>query len=167
MGIYLKSNRMSMLTVQSRMLKQQVRLTAVEISEEAERIHAAKLDVQAFKPLYEKYFSPILGFVYKRVEDKDQALDITSQVFEEALNSLSRYEHKGLPFSAWLYRIALNLLGKHYRSGKVRRTVSLDDSGIVVVQDDLGNSARTDSHLFAALQRLKEEEMQLVAIPHF
>lgn len=158
---------MNTLTVQSRMLKEQRILSKEELSAEASQVLAAQQDVQAFRPLYEKYYRPILGFVYNRVEDKEQAFDITSQVFHDALNSLHRYKDKGLPFSAWLFRIAFNLLGKHYRSGKVRRTVSIDDHGIDLVQAEVAPHEQGDAALYTALQTLEETEMQLVEMRFF
>lgn len=144
-------------------LSVQGRMTGIS---EADEIRAACSDMQAFRPLYERYYRRVLGFVYNRVENKELAFDLTSQVFYEAMQSMHRYVNRGLPFSAWLFRIALNVLGKHFRAGKVRRTVSLNESGLFQIQDECGASAG-DTELYRVLQTLNEKEMQLVEMRFF
>ncbi|MCC7301054.1 MAG: sigma-70 family RNA polymerase sigma factor [Bacteroidia bacterium] len=139
---------------------------AAEISDEWQEVQAAQKDPQAFRPLYERYYRSILRFVYNRVENRDLAFDITSQVFCEAICSLKRYTTRGFPFSSWLFRIALNILGKHYRSGKVRRTVSIREEGIALIAEECG-SREQDETLFRALQTLEETEVQLVEMRFF
>lgn len=76
--------------------------------EENEIIEAAKNDPVQFKPLYEKYFKRIFLFVYHRVEDRDITADLTSQIFLKAMQRMHQFKFRGLPFSSWLYRIAIN-----------------------------------------------------------
>ncbi|MBK7310892.1 MAG: hypothetical protein IPI93_08900 [Sphingobacteriaceae bacterium] len=69
--------------------------TAVQLQEEHLIIEAAKADPNNFAPLYDKYYKQIFGYLYQRMEDKDTAFDLTSQVFLKALTNLSKYEFKG------------------------------------------------------------------------
>ena len=79
-------------------------------TEEEKLILAAKKSPEKFSVLYEKYYAQILKFVYQRVVTKDDAYDITQQVFLQAMLSLPKYELRGFPFTSWLYRIAINEL---------------------------------------------------------
>ena len=83
-------------------------LLPAEITQEEGWIAAARRDPQAFAPLYLRYHKPIFLFVLKRVQDRDLCGDLTAQVFLKSMAALPKYEGRGLPFKAWLYRIALN-----------------------------------------------------------
>src|SRR5690606_40648180 len=71
--------------------------------------------------------SNIFLFILHRVGDKPTTADLTSQVFFKALTNLSRYQFRGLPFSAWLYRIAVNECNELFRREKRVRYVVLED----------------------------------------
>lgn len=73
---------------------------------------------QAFSLLYDAYVSSIYRFIYMRVEDQQTAEDITSAVFLKAWEKLGGYQQRGLPFRAWLFRIARNAVIDHYRTRK-------------------------------------------------
>ena len=81
-------------------------------SEAAERllIEAAQRDPSRFADLYERNFERIYAFVVRRVGDRATAEDLTSDVFHQALASLPRFEWRGVPFAAWLFRIAANAI---------------------------------------------------------
>src|ERR1041385_1203338 len=70
-------------------------------------IEEAKKDPASFKWLYETYFKRIFLFIYHKVESRNEASDLTSQVFLKAMQRLHQYQSRGLPFSSWLYRIAI------------------------------------------------------------
>jgi RNA polymerase sigma-70 factor (ECF subfamily) len=100
--------------------------TAVQLQEEHLIIEAAKADPNHFAPLYDKYYKQIFGYLYQRMEDKDTAFDLTSQVFLKALTNLSKYEFKGVPFASWLYRIAHSELMQLFREQKNKRCINAD-----------------------------------------
>ncbi|MBK6521645.1 MAG: sigma-70 family RNA polymerase sigma factor [Sphingobacteriaceae bacterium] len=100
--------------------------TAVQLQEEHLIIEAAKADPNNFAPLYDKYYKQIFGYLYQRMEDKDTAFDLTSQVFLKALTNLSKYEFKGVPFASWLYRIAHSELMQLFREQKNKRCINAD-----------------------------------------
>ena len=76
--------------------------------EEAERllIEAAQRDPSRFAELYEDNFERVYAFIARRVRDRDEAEDLTSEVFHQALANLARFEWRGVPFAAWLFRIS-------------------------------------------------------------
>lgn len=90
---------------------------AVTIDEDDERvrIEAAQADPARFEELYDRYVQRVYGFVSRRVGNRAAAEDITSSVFQQALASLATFEWRGVPFAAWLMRIAANALADHWR----------------------------------------------------
>lgn len=140
-----------------------------QITAEEAEIDAARGNPAKFAPLYNRYYARILGFVYQRVETKDDAYDITAQTFIAALENIGKYKSLGVPFSAWLFRIALNELSSYYRKSKVRQSINIDDTQVVDVLTELGeeNSATTDARLMKAMQQLEPSEIQLLEMRFF
>lgn len=81
-------------------------------TEPAERvlIEAAQKDPSRFDALYELHFYRVYAYVVRRVGNRDTAEDLTAEVFQQALANLGKYEWRGVPFAAWLYRIAANAI---------------------------------------------------------
>jgi len=100
-------------------------------AEERLLIEAAQKDTACFADLYEIHFDRVYAYVVRRVHERAEAEDLTAEVFHQALANLKRFEWRGIPFSAWLYRIAANLISDRWqRSG---REVN-DDSAIELAQ---------------------------------
>ncbi|HTT33097.1 MAG TPA: sigma-70 family RNA polymerase sigma factor [Methylomirabilota bacterium] len=79
-------------------------------AEERLLVEAAQSDPAKFGALYERHFERMYAYVAARVRDRATAEDVTSEVFHRALANLSSYEWRGVPFAAWLYRIAANAI---------------------------------------------------------
>ena len=143
-------------------------------AQEEKEVQRAKEDSRAFKPLYERYYGKIYGFLYKRVNDEDVAADLASQTFLNALLNLKKYEFRGLSFSAWLYRIAFNLSTDFFRQSKKQRTFYLDPdrsselfSEMVEMEDDNETLLIRELLLPAALESLNTRELALVELRYF
>lgn len=95
--------------------------------DESELIERAKTDKDAFGQLYERYVERIYNYVYYRTGNHADAEDLTARIFFRAMQHIGRYEDKGVPFSAWLYRIARNLVANWHRDRSRRKIISLDD----------------------------------------
>ena len=98
------------------------RSAPTELVTEAEErllVEAARKDPAKFGPLYENNFERVYAFIARRVQDRDAAEDLTSDVFHRAIASLPRFEWRGVPFAAWLLRIASNAIAD--RSRRVSR----------------------------------------------
>lgn len=78
-------------------------------------VEAARQSPEAFGPLYDRYVDAIYSYVRYRIADEGDAEDLTAQTFQRALASLPAYQNRGLPFGAWLYRIAHNLVANWHR----------------------------------------------------
>ncbi|MFY0651115.1 MAG: sigma-70 family RNA polymerase sigma factor [Cyclobacteriaceae bacterium] len=89
-----------------------------EIQYEEEVIEASKKDLSQFEFLYNKYYESIFRYTFNRIGDEDETSDVVSRIFMNAMNAIQKYECRGLPFGAWLYRIASNEIKKHFRTGK-------------------------------------------------
>ena len=139
------------------------------LAAEAETIEAAKKDPAAFEPLYTKYHEQIFRYVYQRMDDKDLAFDVTSQVFLKALQNLKRFEHRGVPFSSWLYRIALSETNKQFSKTKAQRTVNLRDDHVTDLMDELEEQPdeALRQNMISQLADLPEDELALVEMRFF
>jgi len=85
------------------------------MADERLQIEAAQKDPSRFADLYEEHFERVYAYVLRRVCDRAEAQDITADVFQQALANLKRFEWRGAPFAAWLYRIAANALADHFQ----------------------------------------------------
>jgi RNA polymerase sigma-70 factor (ECF subfamily) len=83
--------------------------------DERSLIAAAQADPARFVDLYERYFHRVYAYVSRRTSSRAEAEDITSETFEQALTNLRTFEWRGVPFLAWLMRIAANALTDRWR----------------------------------------------------
>ena len=143
--------------------------TAQQIDEEMEQIKKAQADPKCFGPLYTTHYKRIVSYVYHRVESKEDAYEITAQVFYKALDNLSKYKSQGLPFASWLFRIASNEVNQVFRKNKTNRVVSIDDEGLVQLKGEVEDNLNDehDAQLYSALQTLDESEMEIIDMRYF
>lgn len=79
---------------------------------ERDLVERARRDREAFGALYRRHYGAIAGYVYRRVGDAHATEDLVSEVFVAAMRSIGRYRYRGVPFRAWLYRIATNVVNR-------------------------------------------------------
>src|SRR5436853_207691 len=96
--------------------------------DEKRLIEAAQRDPARFAGLYELYFERIYSYCVRRVRERSEAQDLTSEVFHHALANLRRYEYRGISFAAWLYRIAANAIAD--RAQELAREQAVDPPDI-------------------------------------
>ena len=163
----------SMLQI-NRSLAKTTGMSSSDISEEAlleewALIQEAQQQPAAFRPLYERYFESIFRFVFRRTNDEHLTADLCSQVFLQALQKLPQYTYRGVPFSAWLYRIAMNEVAMHYRREKRQRVVGFDEAPMDTLIDELqkGDDLPPLQPVLDALDQLKEVDMQLMELRYF
>ncbi len=102
-------------------------MTEAEIRDEYEILKRSRTHPMAFGELYEKYFERIFNFIFRQTDDEALTGDLTSQTFLIALNNASKFEFRGVPVSAWFYRIASNEVNKHYRKKKRTNVFSIEE----------------------------------------
>jgi RNA polymerase sigma-70 factor (ECF subfamily) len=98
-----------------------------EIRQEYAILERSGKDPRAFSPLYEKYFNRIFTFIYRQTDDEDLTADLCSQTFLNALKNSSKFQFRGVPVSAWFYRIASNEVNKHYRKKNQTKVFSIEE----------------------------------------
>ena len=126
-------------------------------------IEAAQKDPRRFAELYETNFERVYAFIVRRVHDRTEAEDLTSEVFRHALSNLSKFEWRGVPFAVWLYRIAANMLADRWRRLSRQNFHPVPD-------DDLERSSWPDIERRAALFQLVDslpEDQRSVILQRF
>ena len=93
--------------------------------EERLLVEAAQRDPSRFGDLYDSNFDRVYAYVSRRLPGREAAEDVTSEVFHQALANLRQFEWRGVPFAAWLLRIAANAITDHWR--KVSREQPLGE----------------------------------------
>ena len=133
---------------------------------EALLVNQAKQDANAFGVLYERYVDRIYAYIYNRVHNNQEAEDLTARNFYRALSKLDSYEDRGLPFSAWLYRIAHNLVANYHRDHSRRQFVPLEVVNLPGQRRDEPEEVleREEDHetLWEAIERLPAERRDLL-----
>jgi RNA polymerase sigma-70 factor (ECF subfamily) len=105
------------------------KVSQVPVFEEKEILaRASQGDREAFGALYEQYVERIFNYIYYRTGSVHDAEDLTARVFHRALNHIQNYVDRGVPFSAWLYRIAHNLIANWHRDRSRHQEIPLDDA---------------------------------------
>lgn len=129
---------------------------------------AAMGDTEAFGVLYERYIARIYNYIYYRTGQPSEAEDLTAKVFFRAYNHIGSYRNTGVPFSAWLYRIAHNLVANWHRDNSRNKEVPLEDEPQIIHRGDLPEAVvmkdqQVDS-LFTILRGLTSDRQQLLIL---
>jgi len=120
-------------------------------------VERAKKDPAAFGVLYERYVKKIYHYVYYRTGNHHDAEDLTARTFYRALSNMDGYVNRGVPFSAWLYRIAHNLVANWHRDRSRRQVIPLDE---------LVLASRRKTDPLQLIEANEEREILLRAIRH-
>ena len=123
-------------------------------------IEAAQHDPRRFADLYETHFEREYAFIVRRVADRDLAQDLTADVFQNALASLSRFEWRGVPFSAWLFRIAANAIADRHQRAARERHLPPPEPPEEVSAEDVEERAR----LFQLVERLPSDQRRVIVM---
>ncbi|MCB9188585.1 MAG: sigma-70 family RNA polymerase sigma factor [Flavobacteriales bacterium] len=143
--------------------------TASAIDEELSWIEASKVDPRQFGRLYQKYYTEIFRYIWKRVGDEELSATLVSNVFVKSLQSIQKYTYRGVPFSAWLYQIARNEINLFHRSNQRSRTVTMDSYQLkeVVSEMDEDSSEENIQLLLKGMDQLHPEELELLEMRYF
>lgn len=125
-------------------------------------------DKDAFGELYERYLDKIYSYIYYRTGNHHDAEDLTARVFFRAMAHIESYTERGVPFQAWLYRIAHNLVANWHRDRGRRKVIPLDEFIAASLKSDSPDQQAEDQEerdaLRAAIRRLPEERQQLLLL---
>lgn len=133
-----------------------------------ELVELAKSDQEAFGVLYERYVKKIYNYVYYRTGNQQDAEDLTARVFYRAMGHIENYVDKGVPFQAWLYRIAHNLVANWHRDRGRRKIIPLDEFVMASARSESPDRYAEDEeekeNLLRAIRQLPPERQQLLIL---
>jgi RNA polymerase sigma-70 factor (ECF subfamily) len=127
-------------------------------NDERLQVEAARQDPASFAQLYEDNFERVYAYVARRVGDREEAQDVTADVFHQALASLPRFEWRGLPFVAWLLGIAANVLSDRWQRFARQQEVVKDDLEQVGMEDDIEQRAM----LYQLVEMLQDDQRRVI-----
>ena len=143
-------------------------VNTVDIPDDEILEKAIQGDHDAFTMLYERYITRIYNYIFYRTGSYADAEDLTSRVFHRAFGHINRYKNMGVPFSAWLYRIAHNLVANWHRDNSRRREVPLEDHAHLTHKADQPETTLVITQeveaLLKAIRTLTPERQQLVIL---
>ncbi len=122
-------------------------------------------DAEAFGVLYDQYVETIFRYVYSHLGNRLDAEDVTEEIFLRAWRALPKYDERGLPFTAFLFRIARNSLIDHYRQRKPIQ--SLDDIEIETHEagpEELTDKRIENSDLRERMEQLREDYRSVLVL---
>ena len=142
-----------------------------DIKLELGQIRKAQDDPKEFAPIYNRYYDEIFVYVSRRVDDLDSVADITSKTFTNCISNLHKFRFMGVPFSAWLYKIAINEVRQFFRQRKNSpRTVCITDTDFKEITQQTVEESKYDvAHEIVPklLSQLKEKELQCIELRFF
>lgn len=124
-------------------------------------IEAAQKDPARFVDLYEENFARVYAFVSRRVHSRADVEDITAEVFHQGLANLAKFEWRGAPFAAWLYRIAANAIADRWQRASREQGNPLSDPADRSESVDVEKSERA-AQLFDLVNGLPEDQRRVI-----
>jgi len=137
------------------------------LNDERLLIQAAQSDPSRFAELYEGNFNRVYAFVARRVKDREEAQDVTADVFHQALRNIGGFQWRGVPFAAWLLRIAANALADRWQRAARSVEVPAED-GQIENEAAIAETAEVERRamLFQLVDRLPDDQ-RLVVVRRF
>jgi len=123
-------------------------------------IEAAQRDPRRFGELFERHAHRVYAFVARRVRERGEVEDITSEVFHQALKNLKRYECRGVPFSAWLFKIAANAIAQYGRDAARAKEAPLEEAPEPVTDED----AERRAVVFDLVRTLPDDQQKVIRL---
>lgn len=125
-------------------------------------------DTVAFGMLYQKYITAIYNYIFYRTGNVHDAEDISARVFHRAYAHISNFQYTGIPISAWLYRIAHNLVANYHRDGSRNKEISIDDQinlrSTAELPEKVLEINQENEMLQSAIRKLTPERQQVVIL---
>ncbi|MFN8528048.1 MAG: sigma-70 family RNA polymerase sigma factor [Anaerolineae bacterium] len=145
------------------------RSKALKKLDDSELVDLAKTgSKEAFGELYERYVEKIYSYIYYRTGNHHDAEDLTARVFFRAMSHIETYTERGVPFQAWLYRIAHNLIANWHRDRGRRKIIALDEFLASSLKSEAPDRQAEENEereaLLNAIRRLPEERQQLLTL---
>lgn len=135
------------------------------VGKEAERIKKEE-DLAYF---FEEYYDKIAHYIFVKLGNREQAEDLSSEVFLKALKSLDSYKERGIAMKAWLFRIAHNLVVDHFRKAAKYKTVPMDMVQLATEEDPLTMAEKNIEFekVTRAMKQLTQEQREVLELRFF
>ena len=135
----------------------------VHETDERRLIEGAQRDLGRFAEVYEANFARVYAYVARRVPRREEAEDVTAEVFQQALAGLGQFEWQGTPFIAWLLGIAAHLVAKRWKGAVAKEEVPVDELELAANEGHVEQQT-----LFAQLiERLPEDQRRVIEARFF
>ncbi|PJF37347.1 MAG: RNA polymerase subunit sigma-24 [Candidatus Thermofonsia Clade 1 bacterium] len=136
--------------------------------DDAALVAQARTNPEAFGALYERYVQKVYSYIYYRTGNHEDAEDLTARVFQRAMAHIKGYVERGVPFQAWLYRIAHNLVANWHRDRSRHKVIPLDEFVALRLRSETpevnAESQEEIERLLEAVRALPEERQQLLIL---
>lgn len=148
-------------------ITQPISSSKVDSLEEA-WIKEAQKNIKAFEKLYDKHYEAIFRYVYQRMDSREDATDVTSQVFIKAMTNIKKYKFMGFKFSSWLYRIAKSETYQFLKDQSKSPTLNINTTYLTQIGEELESTSPLDNEaLIDILNGLEASELELIEMRFF
>ncbi|MCK5701164.1 MAG: sigma-70 family RNA polymerase sigma factor [Cyclobacteriaceae bacterium] len=156
-------------TIDYKVIEAKKHISQEEILKEFETVQDAVKDPAKFQIIYDRYFIVIFNYIFRKIDDEDITADLTSQTFLKALKNLKKYKYKGVPFSAWLYRIASNEVNRHYLQANKKVVFSFDEQEFEnLIEQHTEKEKELDiDYIIQQMQSLSESDIEVLELRFF
>jgi len=150
-------------------MKNKFHKTIHQLGDEKIQIEKAQADPKDFEPLYNQYYEDVFRFVYQRLESREEAADIASQVFLKALVHLGQFRFRNIPFSAWLFRIAINEIITFFTRSKKERVVNIETVKLKELYEESDTELKEEriARIISEIKVLKGDNLLLIEMRFF
>jgi len=127
-------------------------------------------NLNAFHPLYDKYYEAVYLFVYRRCYEKEDCLDLTSLVFEKAMMHIGKYKYQGYNFGSWLYAIARNVIADYFKKANRDAKLWVRDDGLMEMADNMESDIAKEENIgeiIKAIKKLPDSDRDLIVMKYF
>jgi len=137
--------------------------SAAELAADRLLVESAQKDPRKFADLYDKYFCLVYAYTARRVTDRATAEDLTSEVFQKALEYLPKFVWRGVPFGAWLIRIATNIVVDRSRQAAREQHLGDHEDASEISHFSIEEVEVRES-LFRSVDRLPEDQRRVIVL---
>ena len=157
------------ITIDQKVIEPSKHISQEEILKEFETVKGAVKNPAQFQVLYDRYFTVIFNYIFRKIDDEDITADLTSQTFLKAMRNLKKYKFKGVPFSVWLYRIASNEVNRHYQLTNKKLVFSFDEQEFEnLIEKNTEEEKELDiDYIIQQMQTMSESDIEVIELRFF
>ena len=139
-------------------------LSAKQLEAERQLVESSQRNPRRFAQLYDRYFDRIYAFALTRTGNRAAAEDVTADTFGQAFENLSRFQWRGVPFSAWLFRIAANAAADYYQRSSREQALPKAAGESDAAWENRLIEVETRAQLFELVRRLRKDQRRVIVM---